>query len=136
VEGGRYAIAETAPALLRSLAAAVGRGRLLVLDYGGSAAEVHGGRDPVRTFVGGHPGGEPLQAPGSQDLTADVDFDVLRRTAADLGLRELTYASQAAWLASHGAVVPPLATRDDEGWRLARLLDPGLPFQVLLLERP
>jgi SAM-dependent MidA family methyltransferase len=136
-DGGRYAIADTAPALLRSLAASLRRGRLLVLDYGGTAAEVHGGRrHPVRTFLGNHTGGDPLAAPGTQDLTADVDFDALRRTAAALGLRELAYAAQAAWLAAHGAKLPPLATRDDEGWRLARLLDPAFPFQVLLLERP
>jgi SAM-dependent MidA family methyltransferase len=136
-DGGRYAVTETAPALLRSLAAAVRRGRLLVLDYGGTAAEVHGGRrHPVRTFLGNHTGGDPLAAPGTQDLTADVDFDALRRAAAGLGLRELAYASQAAWLAGRGAVLPPLADRNDDGWRLARLLDPELPFRVLLLERP
>ena len=66
--------------LLAELAAPLERGRLLLVDYGGEGAEVHDGRRaPVRTYVAGQPGGDPLQAPGRQDLTADVDFGHVRR---------------------------------------------------------
>ena len=43
-------------------------------------------RDPVRTYIGGQHGGDPLQAPGTQDLTADVDFAEVRAVLAAAGL--------------------------------------------------
>ena len=70
-------------------------------------------------YVGGGPGGDPLAAPGSQDLTADVDFGHLRRAAARAGLVELAYLDQGEWLERHGAALPPPAARSDEDWRLA-----------------
>jgi SAM-dependent MidA family methyltransferase len=134
--GGRYAVRPGLDALLAELAAPLQRGRLLLIDYGGEGAEVHDGRRaPVRSYVAGQPGGDPLQAPGRQDLTADVDFGHVRRVAAALGLRELRWSHQADWLEAHGATLPPPAERSDEDWRLAGLLDRRLPFRVLLLER-
>jgi SAM-dependent MidA family methyltransferase len=85
------------PALLAQLAGTVARGRILVADYGGEGEEVHSGRNPVRTFVGGLRGAHPLEAPGSQDITADVDFGPLRRAAREAGLVELTYEPQESW---------------------------------------
>ena len=96
-EGGRYAVRPDAPDLLLALAATLTRGRILLADYGGEGAEVHSGRDPVRTFVGGMPGVGPLEASGSQDLTADVDFGPLRRAAREAGLAELAYEAQETW---------------------------------------
>ena len=111
-------------------------GRLLLVDYGGEGAEVHDGRrPPVRTYVGGQPGGDPVLAPGQQDLTADVDFGALRAAARELGLAELAHLDQGAWLERHGATLPPVERRRDEDWRLAGLLDRRLPFRVLLLEK-
>jgi SAM-dependent MidA family methyltransferase len=134
--GGRYAVRPAAAELLAGLASCLTAGRLLLVDYGGEGAEVHDGRrPPVRTYVGGGPGGDPLAAPGSQDLTADVDFGHLRRAAAALGLVELAYLDQGAWLEGHGAALPPAVERSDEDWRLAGLLDRRLPFRVLLLAR-
>ena len=123
-------------ALLAELAAPLERGRLLLIDYGGEGAEVHDGRRaPVRSYVAGQPGGDPLHAPGRQDLTADVDFGHVRRIGAGLGLRELRWSHQADWLEAHGAALPPPAERNDDDSRLAGLLDRRLPFRVLLLER-
>ncbi len=96
---------------------------------------MHGGRrPPVRTYVQGQPGGHPLGAPGRQDLTADVDFGALRRAAARLGLRELAYLPQDAWLVAAGATLPPRDRRTDADWALARLIESRLSFRVLLLE--
>jgi SAM-dependent MidA family methyltransferase len=107
---------------------------VLTIDYGGEGAEVHDGvRPPIRTFVGGQPGGDPLAAPGNQDLTADVDFGELRRAADAHGLRERFYGSQAAWLRARGVRAPAGVSADDV--RLVRLLDERLPFKVLVLER-
>ena len=135
--GARYAVSPDAPRLLAQLVAPLRRGRVVTVDYGGEGREVHDGRrPPIRTFVGGVPGGDPLSAPGRQDLTADVDFGTLRRAAGELGLREVSYVLQEDWLRGHGAVLEPPEVRDAAGWRLAGLLEGRLSFRVLVLERP
>lgn len=134
IPGAGYAVCLDAPGLLASLAGVV-EGRILIIDYGGEGDEVHGGRRaPVRTYVQGQPGGDPLRAPGRQDLTADVDFGTLRATAAALGLRELLYAPQDRWLVDGGVTLPARALRSDADWALARLIESRLSFRVLLLE--
>jgi SAM-dependent MidA family methyltransferase len=115
------------------LVAPLVRGRVLVADYGPAAPGDP--RDPVRTYIGGQEGGSPLQAPGTQDLTADVDAGEVRAALAAAGLALLTDEHQAAWLRRHGAAVPEPAGRSDEDWRLARLLDEGLPFFLLVAGR-
>ena len=135
--GARYAVRPAIVPFLTALVRPLRTGRVVLVDYGGEGAAVHDGRrDPVRTFVAGAGGAGALQAPGAQDITADVDFAVVRAAAATLGLREVSYETQAAWLRRHGATTPRLALdRDDDDWRLSRLLDDALPFQVLVLER-
>lgn len=118
---------------LAGLLAPLVRGRLVIADYGPTAPDDP--RDPVRTYVGGQMGGSPLQAPGSQDVTADVDFAEVRGALVAAGLELVTDEHQAAWLRRHGADVPRPAERSDEDWRLAPLLDRGLPFHVLVAVR-
>jgi SAM-dependent MidA family methyltransferase len=118
---------------LAALVAPLARGRVLIADYGPTAPDDP--RDPVRTYVGGQVGGSALQAPGSQDVTADVDLVEVRAALVGAGLAILADEHQAAWLRRHVAVVPEPRARDDDGWRLARLLDEGLPFHVILAER-
>jgi SAM-dependent MidA family methyltransferase len=120
-------------AFVAGLVAPLVRGRVLLADYGPRAPDDP--RDPVRTYIGGQEGGSPLQAPGTQDLTADVDVAAVRAALADAGLALVADEHQAAWLRRHGAAVPEPAARDDADWRLARLLDEGLPFFVLVAER-
>lgn len=95
--GGRYAVRPEAPAFLVALASTIERGRVLVADYGGEKEEVHTGREPIRTYIGGMRGASPLEAPGTQDLTADVDFGPLRAAAREAGLAELAYEPQETW---------------------------------------
>ena len=76
-----------------------------------------------------------LQAPGTQNITADVDFGVLRRAAASLGLDELKYEPQPAWLRSHGVSLPRPQGRTEEEWRLANLVARLSGFQALLLDK-
>jgi SAM-dependent MidA family methyltransferase len=95
--GGRYAVRPQAPGFLVALASTIDRGRILVADYGGEREEVHTGREPIRTYVGGVPGASPLEAPGTQDLTADVDFGPLRAAAREASLAELGYEPQETW---------------------------------------
>jgi len=134
--GGRYAVRPGLVAFVGALAGTLERGRLLLVDYGGVGDEVHDGkRSPIRTYVGGQPGGDPLAAPGTQDLTADVDFGVVLDAAPGLGLTVERYFTQAAWLTERGWVPPPPEQRTDRDWILAGLVDERLPFQVLVLER-
>jgi SAM-dependent MidA family methyltransferase len=135
--GGRYAVRPALAGFLTALVAPLRSGRVVLIDYGGEGLQVHDGRrDPVRTYVAGAQGSSAVQAPGSQDITADVDFAVVRELATSLGLREVSFEPQAAWLRRHGAHTPRSAMeRDDADWRLSRLLDEALPFQVLVLER-
>lgn len=134
--GGRYAVRRDLVAFVGALGDTLERGRLLLVDYGGVGDEVHDGRRaPIRTYVGGQPGGDPLAAPGTQDLTADVDFGVVLDAAPGLGLAVERYLTQAAWLTERGWVPPPPEQRTDEDWILAGLVDERLPFQVLVLGR-
>jgi NADH dehydrogenase [ubiquinone] 1 alpha subcomplex assembly factor 7 len=133
--GARYAVRDY-HAALDGLLTLVRRGRVLVIDYGGTASETHQHRrDPVRTYIASQPGGDALQAPGTQDITADVDFDAVSRVAAGQGFSVVRDASQAAWLSARGVTLPPASVRSDHDWRLARLMDERLSFRVMVLER-
>jgi SAM-dependent MidA family methyltransferase len=126
IPGRRYVVRPEASAFLIALASTIERGRILVADYGGEGEEVHTGREPVRTYVGGMRGSSPLQAPGTQDLTADVDFGPLRAAARTAGLVELAYEPQERWRerlapGAAGVFEPPPGALD--------------AFKVLLLER-
>jgi SAM-dependent MidA family methyltransferase len=118
--------------VLRGLADVLQRGRLLLVDYAAAPGDP---RDPVRTYIGGRHGGDPLQAPGTQDITADVDFAEVRAIVHAAGLTVVADEPQAAWLRRHGAAPPPLEGRTDDGWRMARLFDETLPFHVVVAER-
>ena len=56
----------------------------------------------LRTYRAQDRGGSPLEAPGCQDITADVPVEGLRRAAAAAGLAVLTETTQADWLRSLG----------------------------------
>ena len=134
--GARYAVRPAMIPLVASLAGSLRRGRIALIDYGGVGVEVHDGRrPPVRTYIGGQPGGDPLQAPGTQDLTADVDFGALSAAAGACGLEVEALVSQPAWLHGHGWEAPPPEARGEEDWALAGLLDERLPFMVWLARR-
>jgi SAM-dependent MidA family methyltransferase len=89
----------------------------------------------VRTYIGGQQGGDPLQAPGTQDMTADVDFGALSAAASAVGVEVEQLVTQPAWLRSHGWDLPTADVRTEEDWALAGLLDERLPFMVWLARR-
>jgi SAM-dependent MidA family methyltransferase len=80
------------------------RGVIAMIDYGAPAAELarRGQDDWLRTYRSHRRGGLPLDAPGTQDITADVPLESLRRTAAAAGLSVLVETTQAEWLRSLG----------------------------------
>ena len=48
-------------------------------------------------------GGDPLSAPGTQDITVDVDFGAVRAAGEGEGLRTTLDIPQSEWLLARGA---------------------------------
>jgi len=94
----------------------------------------------MRPYVGGIPGGDPLAAPGTQDITVDVDFGAVRAAGEAEGLRTVLDVDQPAWLRAHGAdAAIARLPRHDTGrlWleALSRPEGSGASFRVLVQER-
>jgi SAM-dependent MidA family methyltransferase len=83
----------------------IGRGGLLLLDYGFPQHEYyHGQRDrgTLMCHYRHHAHGEPFFLPGLQDITAHVDFTSIAEAGFAAGLEVLGYTSQAAFLLNCG----------------------------------
>lgn len=74
-------------------------GRLVVIDYTATTLELST-RPWLRTYRGHDRGGEPLDDPGRQDITVDVDIDQLARVQPPTATH-----TQADFLSSHGMLV-------------------------------
>jgi SAM-dependent MidA family methyltransferase len=140
-DGAEYDVSPAQAELQRVLARALERGALIVLDYGESGPLRYERPVPrLRTYLGGMAGGDPLAAPGTQDITVDVDFGALRAAGEDEGLRTTIDVPQPEWLRSHGAEAASaqLPHHDVERLWLEALTDPqgsGASFRVLIQER-
>jgi SAM-dependent MidA family methyltransferase len=98
VDGARIPIQAHAAAWLRTALDSVTNGRVVVLDYGDTTAAMAGrGGDWLRTYRAHDRAGDPLEAPGSADVTADVAVDQLERVRAPDADR-----AQAEFLRAHG----------------------------------
>ena len=102
--GARLPVPTALSDWLRSAGAMLRRGVIAVIDYGAPVEELaaRGQAGWLRTYRGQRRGGSPLDRPGSQDITADVPVEGLRRAAAAAGLAVLTETTQAEWLRSLG----------------------------------
>ncbi len=91
---------------LTSAAARLGRGYMVTIDYGDTAARLYRpGRFPEGSLMcyRGHTANrEPLAFVGEQDITAHVDFTALERAGDAAGLRTFGLTTQAAALSSLG----------------------------------
>ena len=88
-------------------AVGLGRGVLLLIDYGHHARDLY---DPARraggtlaTYLGHQVAVEPYRAIGRQDITAHVDVTAVDRAARAAGLARLGETSQAGFLNDLGA---------------------------------
>ena len=141
VDGAEYDVAPAQAELQRILARALQRGALIVLDYGEAGPLRYERPLPrLRTYVGGLAGGDPLAAPGTQDITVDVDFGALRAAGEQEGLRTTCDIPQPEWLLAHGAeaAIAQLPRHDADRLWLEALSDPhgsGAAFRVLIQER-
>ncbi|MFI5262538.1 MAG: class I SAM-dependent methyltransferase [Candidatus Limnocylindrales bacterium] len=149
-EGDRAEVSPAATAWVKQAAASLGRGWLLLIDYGGEGHQLWGAAHPeglLRTYRGHHVGADPYRAIGRQDLTAHVDLTAIRRAGADAGLDLLGATTQAEFLAGLGAGELLVQLGEDPATTaqryhtargaLLRLLDPSAMgrFAVLAMGR-
>lgn len=112
--GVRAEICPFARTWLACAAAALGRGFLLLVDYGHEARELHSDTHRSGTLVAyrAHTAGlrHWLDEPGSSDLTSHVNLTAVREAAERAGLRTLGMVDQTYFLLALG-----LAERLDAG---------------------
>ena len=98
-------IALAAKAWMSSVAGALRKGALLVIDYGFPAREFYHPQRNTGTLMAHyrhHAHADPFLHPGLQDLTAHVDFSALAASARGAGLDVLGYATQSNFLVNCG----------------------------------
>jgi SAM-dependent MidA family methyltransferase len=130
----------------REAAASLREGKLLTLDYGFESGEFlapERSRGSVRAYSKHRVSSDVLANPGGQDITAHVDFGVLRRAGEQSGLRTEALLTQEQFLLGivrkindSGASFPPWAGH--RAAQLQTLTHPehlGRPFSVLIQSR-
>ena len=130
---------------IAALGAALGRGALLIIDYGlGRREYYHPQRSDgtLRCHFRHRAHEDPLLYPGLQDISAWVDFTRVAEAAADAALEVAGYCTQAAFLLASGIESDLTASGAAGHARLAsqarQLLLPGEmgeTFQVMALTR-
>jgi len=103
-EGAIFEFSPAAEGFVRELSDHLARGTALVLDYG-SEESLLLQRHPLGTLqaIRGHQAlDDPLDLPGSADLSTFVNFTRIRATARSVGLVEQYYGSQAEALGAWG----------------------------------
>lgn len=104
-DGYTTEVCPAAQGLIASLADMLGRGLVLMLDYGFAASEYY---HPQRTqgtlmcHYQHYAHDDPLVYPGLQDITAHVDFTAMAETALANGLACAGYTNQAQFLINCG----------------------------------
>jgi len=92
--------------LYRELAARLGEGLLVTCDYGFETAQLYDPRVRFHGTLAAHRRHrvhrDALRDAGEQDLTAHVDFALLRRAGEEAGLVTRSFTRQAPWLAAGG----------------------------------
>ena len=86
-DGGRWEVSPAAEGWVASLAAALVRGYVLFIDYGGDEDDLltRLGAGTVRGFSRHRLLTDPFAEPGAHDLTASVNFTAIRRAAEGAG---------------------------------------------------
>ena len=99
---------------IASLAAALGQGALLLIDYGLSRREYYHPervRGTLRCHFRHRAHDDPLCYPGLQDISAWVDFTRVAEAAVDAQLQVAGYCTQAAFLLANGIEADVAAAR-------------------------
>jgi len=103
-DGARVPVPTALVTWLRACAVALPRGRLVIIDYTATGAELveRGEVGWLRTYREHGRGVAPLAAPGEQDVTADVPTEFLVHAAGRVGLHLERDVTQAGWLRELG----------------------------------
>jgi SAM-dependent MidA family methyltransferase len=103
-EGDRFEVSPGFDHWCRQAARSLKRGYLLLIDYGDEEPDVWkmGPGGSIATFGPAGKGKAPLDYPGSQDVTADVNFSALNRAARAAGFEPKPIVNQGPWLLSLG----------------------------------
>jgi len=86
---------------LQPLVQAIQPGRMLWIDYGFERDDYYAESrttGTLRTFKNHHAGEDPLEAPGTRDITAHVDFTAVMEAIDSLGGRTTRFENQARFL--------------------------------------
>ena len=86
-EGGMVEVQLAAAEWVRGALGRIGRGALVIIDYGGTAEELEPRRTQgtLRTYRSHHLGPDPLVEPGATDVTVDVNFTAVAAVAEEAG---------------------------------------------------
>jgi SAM-dependent MidA family methyltransferase len=100
----RVEVALAAQRVMRQWAAAIRQGFMLVIDYGYTRQQQIAGRPlgTVRTFRQHSVSANPYEAPGEQDITADVNFTALQAAAEGAGMISQKLLTQSQFLLGIG----------------------------------
>ena len=133
---------------LRSVAESISCGLVILIDYGFPENEYYlpdRSQGTLRCFFRHHVHADALLYPGLQDITTDVNFTQVARSASRVGLELHGYTSQAQFLignglTEHAARLP--ANSETERYRIAQQVNTlssstamGDRFQVLGLSK-
>ncbi len=128
-------------AWLRSIAAMLGQGALIAIDYGFPRAEYYHPQRSAGTLTchyrhrSHH---DPLWLPGLCDITAHVDFTAMADAALDAGLDVLGYSSQARFLLNCGLadlLADATPAERNAAHKLVSEAEMGELFKVLMVGR-
>jgi NADH dehydrogenase [ubiquinone] 1 alpha subcomplex assembly factor 7 len=101
--GTRVEVLERAEGFVREVGDSLAEGVAIFFDYGAGTDElVRGHPRGTLAAVRAHRPVEPLEAPGTADLSAFVDFSRVRSAAKRAGLRERAFRRQAETLGEWG----------------------------------
>jgi len=127
VEGQLAEVCLALDGWIERAAAGLGRGVLLIIDYGHPAADLY---DPRRraagtlaTYLGHTVADDPYRAIGRQDITAHVDVSAVERAAVRAGLEHLVTTTQADFLSRLGAGELLVAEQTRAGANLQEYLE-------------
>lgn len=106
---------------MQSVAAAMGRGMALVIDYGFFAPDYYVPErtdGTLRCYSGHRADDDPLIDPGERDITAHVDWSAVEQAGGNAGLARIGFADQGAYLTR---LVAPLMKRSEKGGDCTRI---------------
>jgi len=109
-----------APAWVAAWGSILGRGALLLIDYGFPRREYYHAQRDAGTLMchyRHHAHGEPFYLPGLQDITAHVDFTAIVEAGFGAGLAFLGYTTQSTFLFNCGLTEVLARTPADDAAR-------------------